>query len=353
MTDVTVVYDNTGRPRDELPVKVVRSSNLTSTIAAAKGSFQIAYDHPKATATNLRAKNIIVVRSDQRGIEDYAALIDEPSPTGTEITQDDLLDIKLRSAEWIFGTRYTAAQEVLSGKPGEIFAALIYAARREGYIPVSNSMAGIDTGGDNIGPIEYNYANIFEAINDLAEKNAAYWWLAPIVDANNTLQLKPYWAFKRSRLFGTPLRSTGAGKNFVITSMNQAGRYDIANHVKAVGRSPDGTQLVEYEETSRASVGYYRGVYTKVIQCPDESTVEGLIPVVRSYLAESAFMPLQIDGIIVSAPFPRVGDVCNVVLQNYGQLITARRGAVVPMSVTTATYSPYDNGLTVHLQENI
>lgn len=350
MTDVVVAFDNMGRPRDELPVVVPRGWEITRSVNSAKGFFNILATHQKANINNLKNGNIIYVYSDQRGIKPWAAIICEPEPSGTEII-DGELNIKLRSSEWILGTRYTGPQDILTGKPGEVLAQLLYIARREGYMPISTDLSGVDMGGETVGPLEYNDANIYQAINDLAEKCDAYWWLYPTIDNTNTLVLKVNWAFKRSRSFNVPLKSAGSSSNFVISNINQAA--EIANHVKAFARTDDWSKPVEYEETNPRSVSYYGRVFTLVIPALEETTSAGLIPIVQTALKNLSFPPLHIDGTITSAPFPQAGDTLYVLLSNYGSLITARRGAIVQMYVETAFYSPQDNGLTVHLVEII
>ena len=350
MTDVTTVWDCFGNLLDELPVNVPRGDNVVRDVSADKGFFTIPLTHAKATARNLKNRNIILVQSNQPGIRRWAAVIDEPEPTGTEVT-DGELSIKLRGAEIIFSTRYTASKDIFSGSSGQVVIGLIGAARREGVIPISTDMSGVDKGGASLGNIEFNNANIFEAINSLAEANDAYWWLEPIILVSNKLTLKFFWKFKRTATFNTPLVSTGANRNFTISKVNQSGK--LANHVKAYARTSDWNVPIEYEEKSQRSIGYYGNVYTYVIPALDQTTREGLIPIVKAYLKKSAFPPLYVDGLITSAPFPGVGYVCTVYLDNYGPLITARRGGIVYMTVESTFYSPADNSLAVHLREII
>lgn len=350
MTDVVTVFNFSGVPLDELPVLVSRGESLTRDVSADKGFFSIPSRHTKANLRNLKNGNIIYVQSSENGIRPYAALINQPPPNGTEII-DGELSMKLRSAEYIFGTRYTSSKDVLTGTAGDIAKQLIKLARREGFIPVSEDMSQIDSGGPVIGPLEYNDANIYEALNNLAESNDAYWGLNPAVDRTNRLVLIPRWQQKRTREFSVPLSTFGSNRNLTVSSICDVG--EIYNHVKAYARTESWDKPIEYEETDQESVGYYGNTYSLVIPALEESTQTGLIPIVKSALQKYAFPQLQIDGVIRPGPFPRVGDVCTVYLSDYGALITARRGAIVKMTIETTFYTPLDNGLAVRLKEVI
>lgn len=350
MADVVTAFDNVGRPINELPVDLPRGYTIERSINTAKGSFSLPYDHPKATIMNLLNGNLILAQSSEAGVRDWCAVIAEPEPDGTEISDGEII-IKLRSAEYILASRYTAPQDILSGRPGEVFVALITIARREGFLPISTDITGIDLGGLPIGPLEYNDANIFNACNDLAAKNDAYWWFQPIVDSTNTLTLKPFFAFKRSRNFPVPLKSAGSGSNFIARRIKQAN--EIANHVKAFAATDNWANPIEYEESNQASIGYYKGKRTFVIPALEESTVEGLIPLVQDHLRKKAFSALAVEGYVLKAPYPQAGDVVPVVLGNYGSVITARRGPIVYMTVESAFWTPSDKCLSVLLSEVI
>jgi hypothetical protein len=350
MADVSTMFDCFGIPLDELPVLVERSWNVERSVNTAKGSFSMPYDHPKATIRNLLNGNIILVQSSEAGVRDWAALIAEPEPDGTELIDGELI-IKLRSSEYLLGTRYTASQDILSGKPGEVFAALIYIARREGFLPISTDMSGIDTGGNLIGPIEYNDANIFNAVNDLAANNDAYWWFQPVIDSTGRLTLKPYWVYKRSRQFPVPLKSAGVNSNFIIRRVRQAA--EVANHVKAFASTDNWANPIEYEEFRYDSIGYYKGVRTYVIPALEETTQAGLIPLVQDHIRKNAFSPIAIEGVVVQAPYPQAGDVLYVVTDNLGPVITNRRGPIIQMTMQSGAWSPADEVLSVILNEVI
>jgi hypothetical protein len=350
MTDVCTVHNCLGVPLDELPVTVPRGDNLARTVNADRGFFGLPVTHPKATLRNLRNGNIAYIQSDQAGIRPWAALIQEPEPTGTEVVNGEL-SIKLRGAEYILATRYTASKDIITGSPGSCIAQLVYFARREGFIPVSVDMTGIDMSGKPIGPLEYNDANIYEAINKIVTDAGGYWWMQPIITSDNKLILKVFFVYQRTRIFPIALKSTGAKANLSIKTINQSG--ELWNHVKAYARSESWDRPVEYEEKNTRSIGYYNNTYTKVISALEETTVAGLVPIVQSFLAIHSFPLLKIDGIVHEPPFPRVGDVCTVYLTSYGGLITSRRGPIVQMVVESTMYSPQDTSLAVQLTEVI
>lgn len=350
MTDVCTVHNNLGVPLDELPVSVPRGDNLTRTVNADRGFFGLSMNHPKATLRNLRNGNILYLQSDKAGIRPWAALIQEPEPTGTEITNGEL-SIKLRGAEYIFATKYTAAKDIITGTPGACINQLIAFARREGFMPVTTDKTGIDMSGSIIGPLEYNLANIYEAINKIVEDAGGFWWMQPIITVDNKVTLKPFFAYQRTRVFPVALNSTGTSANLSIKSINQSG--ELWNHVIAYGRADSWDAPITYEEKNPRSIGYYGGTYTHILPALEQTTVDGLVPIVRDALKNHSFPLLKIDGIVTSAPFPRVGDVCTVYLGSYGPLITARRGPIVQMIVENTFYSPGDESLAVHLSEII
>ena len=350
MTDIVIVCDNAGRKLTELPVSIEREyPSLDRNINAGSGSFAIPAGHAKATGRFLRYGNLIYVYSDQVGIPDWAAMIWPSEPAGTRVRDGELV-IQLRSVEWLLATRATEAQDILSGKSGRIFQGLLNIARREGYLPITTDTNGIAMGGA-VSSKEYNLMSVYEAVNRLAEDNEVYWSLLPFIDSTNTLQLRPQWRFKRTSNFRGKLDTGGTNANFAITDLGEA--VEIANHVIAYGRSDSWASPVMYQERSRPSISRYRQVYTKVLQCLDETTVEGLIPIVKAYLKTHAFPPLYAEGIVTRAPFPKVGDVTDLTLSDYGGVITDQRGSNVKMQVQTAAYSPGDSSLAIRVEEII
>lgn len=349
MTDVVIVCDNAGRKLDELPVSIPREyPALDRTVDAGHGSFSIPVDHPKANARNLRYGNIIYVYSDQAGIPDWAAMIWPSEPRGTSVKDGELV-VQLRSVEWLLANRATAPQDIIAGKPGRIFETLLNISRREGYLPISSATSGIVYSGTVL-EREYNLIDCYEAANQLAKDVEAYWWLQPSIDpADNALLLKPQWRFKRTSLFRGKLDTGGSSPNFAVMDIGETA--EIANHVIAYGKSESWASPVIYAERNAKSRSRYRQTYTTILQCLDETTVEGLIPIVRAYLADHAFPRLYADGLVLRPPYPRVGDVTDLLLTDFGGVITDQRGSTVKMQVQTASYNPLDSSLKVYLEE--
>lgn len=352
MTDLVIACDNFGRKLGQLPVSIQREYEMTSGVKASHGSFVIAGTDPMAKDRYLRYGNIVYVKSDQAGIPEWAGIIWPSEPSGTQINRNGDISVQLRSCEWLLATRCTATQTKLSGTPGFVFNELLKLARTQGFLPVSTAMTGINFGGDKLEP-EYNLADIYTTVNQLAEDNNAFWGLTPSVDADtNTIILTPYWQFRKSRRFRGQLRTTGApgiSANFIYTSISEAA--EIANHVVAYAQFDKWSDPVMHEESDPKSIGFYRQIYTKVLPCLDKTTREELIPIVQKYLNEHSFPPLKMNGVVVSPPFPRVGDVANTQIPNTGSFITTKRGTNIDMQVVHAVYSPKDTTLAISLEE--
>lgn len=351
-TDNVFVHNNSGARLDDLSnsVAVQRSSKLAYGVEASRGNTSIDVIDPKATQRNLKASNILYIKSSDTSIREYAALLWNSDPTGNEVA-DGRMNLPLRSYEWILDTRVTAKQENLYGTPGEIFIALIYAARRTGYLPISTDTGSVNVGGQPVSK-EYRYAPIYQTINKLAEEFGFYWWLQPSIDTTVTppvLSMIPNWVPKRSRNFKPRLSSGGDNPNFSIRSTREIG--EPANHIIAYGKGETWKTTPTYEEKDFESIGFYKQAFQFVLPCLDISTEKALIPIVQKELEKRAFPLLQVDGAFNYGPYPLVGDICQVELPPNSPFINSRRQSIVGMQVEYHTLTPQDSSFIVHLKE--
>jgi len=347
MTDNAFIFNPNGVKLDEFDIIVQRQSKITTGVSAAHANFEITARDVKATARNLRYLNIVYITSNIAGVRDYCARI-WPGTEGTRV-DDGTLQFNLQAYESILATRYTAAQDIFEGTPGAIAIQLLSAARRQGYLPISSDTSSIKTSGASQKK-EYNAVSIYESLNALATENGYIWYLLPSVDsATNILTLKMVWDFQKARIFPQRLSVEGKGAYLSITDMREVG--ELANHVQAYGKFDNWATPVFYEEKNAASISRYGQVATYVIHNNTETSSDGLIPIVQQYLAEHAFPQLQINAIVNSAPYPKLGDICTVDMPSNNGFIIDRRGNTATMQVTNLVYTPDQNSYVIHLEE--
>ena len=350
MTDVNIVCNCNGKKLDELEIAVQRQYKITSGFNSATGGFEISARDNKATARNLRYGNIIYVTSSVVGLRDYAAVI-WPTDNGTGV-EDGILKFNLRSYEWILSTRYTDVQETFEGTPGQIAIMLLTSARRNGNFPVTLDTNLVNIGGEHTTKV-YNFANIYKALNDLAQDYGFLWYLQPNVDAvTNNLSLQLVWDYQKTRTF--PIRlSTGGDRPYLqVDKIKERG--EIANRVIAFGKFADWAQPnVSEPQISQKSQSFYGQVYEVVIENNIDISPAGLDNLAAAYLQEHAFPKISIDGAILREPYPRFGDILTVEMPANNSFIIDRRGSDIKMQLTNAIYTPDDKSYAVHLEEII
>jgi|SRR6478752_1844331 len=350
MIDNVFVFDNAGVKIDDLTglVSVQRTEKLSYTIEAARSAMTITATESKANSRTLRTGNIVLVKNSEGTIKPLSGVIWPSDPNGYELKNGEYR-IPLRSYEWILDKRFTNGQEIYRGSPGEQFIFLLAAARRQGYLPISTDTTYIQRMGERVSK-EYNAAPIYQTINKLASDNSFYWWLSPLEDPiTGLLELTPYWRVKRSKKFATQLSCGGEAPNLTVRSIYEAG--EIVNHVKVYPAGDSWSKRIPYERKDYASIGYYRQVYSKSIDAPDETTIAGLRAIALDTLNKYAFTLLRIEGVINSAPYPQVGDICPVVLPANIGMMADRRGTIIDMQVEQVVITPQDNSYVVKLQE--
>jgi hypothetical protein len=347
--DTVIPHSNAGvKISPSLPTSIQQVSKISYTVDAARGDASIPVSDPKATAANWKYGNIFYVKPGEPSQREYAGLPWPVSPGGTEIADGEII-MQLRSYEWILQKRCTAPKELLEGVPGDVFIGLLNAARREGALPISTSESAINKGGESIKK-EYNFAPIYETINDLAEENDFYWWLQPSIDpTTNRLVLTPNWRPRRSRVSRFTLRPGGDNPNFRITKIRESG--EIANHIIAYARFESWDEPVWDEIYDRSSIGFYKQVFTDVIPCLEETTKEGLRPILERAIYERAIPLLYIDGAVLKAPYPQPGDIVPFSLPAGYSFIVNRRKSIIQMQVEGTVRTPEDNSFGVSLKE--
>lgn len=352
MLDNVFVFNNEGVKIDDLTglVTVQRTEKQSYTIEAARSSFTIASTNSKATSRTLKTGNIVLVKNSESTVKNLCGVVWPSDPNGYEWSGGEYR-IPLRSYEWILDRRYTDAQDKFTGSPGQQFAFLLSCARRQGYLPISTDTTYIQMMGEKVAR-EYNAAPIYQTINKLASDNSFYWWLSAAEDATTgLLELTPYWRVKRSKKFAVQLSCGGEKPNLTPRKVYESG--EIANHIIVYGAGSDWIQRNNnrFERKDYASIGYYKQVFTKVIDASEETTRAGLRAIALDELNKSAFTLLRIEGTINAPPYPQTGDICSVVLPAGIGYMAERRGTVIDMQVEQVVITPTDGSYTVKLQE--
>jgi len=352
MTDIVIVTDPLGQKLGQLPVSVSRTGKLQRTVDTARGTCTIPANHPKATDYYFRTGNYIFVYSSDPTIANFCGILWNSNPNGTELVDGNLV-FQIRSTEWVMHTRLTDDVCTLTGTPGAKFIQIVQQALKIGYLPISTDYRNVNSTGypTRIGDDILNKAYCYEAANDLANANDAYWWFNPVIDEQNRLLLEPYFKFRRSSTFPKKLVVGGDRANLALKKMCDF--TEIANEIVGIGHFESWDSPLIYTERNQESISWYKQVYTDKIDRPEITTMAGLITAVQAELKRRAFSRLMIDGVVTSAPYPRIGDICQVQLNDTGSYITARRGSVVSMQLDSYTVNPQYPSFTGHFTEVI
>lgn len=339
MSSKNIVFDRFGNALDELDVAIIREWRLQRTVDAARGTFSISSRSPKATSRNLAIMNFIIAKTDD--LPDWGGIIWPPRRS-----YNGNIDVTMRSAEWILGTRYTNAKDVLTGKPYQIFKQLLSIAVSNASLPINIDDAVCAQDGDDLS-MECNFLNIYETINELASVTSHWWWLQPQID-NGILRFTPHFRARLGVEFPEQLKE---GDNFTDVSVEEIGP-EFANKIITWGRF-DSWDAPLYVTLKRPSSISRYGLVEGIAPALDQTTTTALRQVAVSELEKRAFPYLSVTGIVTRSPYPSAGDRVRVSLPISGSFLLGSRGASFSMTVRSAAYSPVDNSMAVNLSEVI
>lgn len=329
MTDRVLVFTPSGRLLDELSVSITRAWKASRTIEAARGQFDISTSNEKATSTNLRYGNIILVQS-STGVQDWAGIIWPPTRV-----KNGVITVQLKSIEYIFSTRITGKTDAIEGTPEEIFAFLVGLAASDNFLyPLGTAVIEDSTGEDKTKK-DFHYCNIYDELNKLANDTYHYWWLTPGYSAG-VLQFIPTFQSKIGRNFAEWLIEND---NFNDVEIVEKADF-FANTVLAWGSVGNDDELCYEASNSKAAAIY--GKIEMSVSVTDIDTQAGIQTAAESKLLDYAYPLLELTGVVTVLPFPRVGDTVTVVLSTAGSFLVERpsRRAGFQAFVVNASYSP-------------
>ena len=334
MTDRVVIYNRLGVPLAEVDAMIVRSQALERKVRAERAVMQI---QATTTARGLtKFRNLVVVYSDVVPV--WCGVIWD-----TREWSDNTITVTVYSCEYLLQFRRTATVEKYTGQPGLVFAGLLKTAQQTENMLIWADPNTISSGGLATEK-EYNRANIFDAVNDLAAEAEFYWWFEPLVTAGNRLLLRAQWQRYRGVVYNRPLVQ---GTNFVDVKVTEICR--VANKIYTLGNVEDYATALEYVAEDAQSRSDF-GLVEDVTSDHDATTSAELIPIGKAELAKRKQPRVKITGRVVATPYPKVGDNVIVSLSSdslgYGSGGSVFQG-ISGVRVKTITHSPEEDGVTI------
>lgn len=334
MTDRVVLYNRQGIPLGEVDAVIVRSSALERKVRAERAVMQLQIN--TTTRFFTRFRNLVVVYSDVLPI--WCGVIWD-----TRDWSDNEMTVTLYSCEYLLQFRRTGPADKLAGQPGQIFTELLKGAQQFDSLAIWIDPNKIAAGG-LLTDKEYNRANVFDAVNDLAAEAEFYWWLEPMVSTANRLTLRAQWQKFRGVTYHRPLIQ---GSNFVDVKVTEICR--VANRIYTSGKVEDWNTAIEYiaeDAQSRSEFGLIEDVSTD----HDAITPGELVPIGKAELTKRKQPRVKITGRVIVAPYPNVGDNVIVSLSSdslgYGSGGSVFAGSTA-VRVKTVAHSPEEEGVTI------
>jgi len=343
MVDRVIVFNRFGRALDELDGVVQRQWKLERTIDVGKGQLSMALNSDKCSPRLLQENNIVYVESDQDGIPPWAGVI-----WPRFHSDGSTVNITLRSCEWLFGQRFTdGKQKPEAGNPSTVALAFLTLIHRASYIhPMPATILDpVFDMEDAPGSWEWNAANCFEAMNDLATQSLNYWWLQPIRNlSTGVLEFEPHMQTKAGRIYQKRIEMND---NFLGVAITREG--DPANCITGYGRFADWSEPTMWTEIDPVAAFKY-GLIEDTVTYLDIDTEAGLKQPVHSELRHRAWPHLSVTGKIIGAPFPLAGmRIFPKVTPGY-EFMTGGR-VVVPMTITACAYDPITESMSINAAE--
>lgn len=335
--DCVTVYDRTGKPLDELDAKVTRAWKLERIVDAAKGQMQLSVEDPKATFTNLKYGNYVLVEN-SGGLPNWGGII-----WPRTIVSGGAIQITLQSAEWMFNGRVTDEKDKASGTPFQVFYYLCGLAVRNWTLPFSRDFVYQDV--DETVDKVWNAKNIFEAMNELADETNSYWFLDPQRRDDGRLWFIPHWQRRIGGLFRLPLVEN---QNLVGLRITEE-PPDLANIIDCYGQFADWADPLKVQVKDDDSVFRFGPIMASEV-FSNIATTAGLQFAGKCALRRRARPQLYIQGTL-AAPWPEVGDAVQVQLTTNFGFLTRNRAQNIRMLVTDLAYEPGDDRVTVNLRE--
>ena len=334
MTDRVVIFNRFGVPLGEVDAIVVRGQALERKSRAERAYLQVRADITTKEMTRFR--NFVMVFSDL--VPTWCGVI-----WSDRTWEDNNITVSVFSCEYLLSFRRTAKVEQLDGQPGQVFTGLLKAAVLLEGLPIWIDPNRITSGGTVVEK-EYNRANIFEAVNDLAAESEYYWWFEPLITAGNRLLLRAQWQKNRGIVYHRPLVQ---GSNFVDVQVSEI--CNVANRIYATGDVEDWATANEYIAQDFASQSAF-GLVEDSVSDHDATAPDEVIAIGTAELTKRKQVRLKISGKVIVTPYPKVGD--NVVISlsadslGYSGGITVLQPAA-GLRVKTIAYTPEEDGVNI------
>jgi len=343
MTDQALVFSRSGRQLAELPVAITRAWKSQRTIEAARGSYTLSANDPKALLYILQYGNIVFVQSDS-GVQNWAGIIWPPMKI-----KNGVIEVQIKSIEFAMGTRLTPATLELDDSPALGFKRLLqsFAAKPLDYpVDVDNPVISSTAFGWKKVGVTLHYANIYEELNKLANNSLNYWWLEPVYESGY-IKFIPHLEGKIGRKFPARLVENLNFNDVEIKEINDK-FANVLTGVCDTGETNYG--IVTASAENQASIGRY-GRIEGYVALSDMTEVEAVQAAVDALLPERAFPLLQLTGSVTARPFPRAGDTVTVELSTAGSFLSTQRGGLLDCLVVSASYSPESDEMFIIAQE--
>ena len=325
--DVVLIFGRDGNILAQLPKIIsVRTWNGKGT---GTGGFDISAEDTNATADILKLNNRIVVMSD---VVPYWAGIVWPLPR----ISSGVIRVECAGAEAILAQRETGTGKVtLTGTPGSIITQLLAIAN-------ASEATGITVGtivntGDSVSR-EFTRVDICQAISRICKEFSLIWYITPTISGSSLTMTLNVQA-QQGTAFTTKMEDL---HNMFIRSLTSEG--SMANKITYIGRGESGNSPPEYTATDTASISMY-GLIEDSVSAMD-TNISTLAPLAESVLAQRAYPRIKIEAIIVKSPFPRIGDLVEVVVKSQGLY-----NGYYDMTIDEVSYDALENVEAVIMRE--
>lgn len=341
MDTVLVFNPQDGRAMGELDCVVVRQWKLQRSQRPERAIIKVKaanYD-----GNMLQYRNIIVVLSDV--VPTWVGYV-SVSPANRK-WKDGYIYITLFSAEYLLALRRLPYSGESIGTAPNVFSEVITAAEKTESLLFTN----IDiTGGTRRKyTLEYKRQTCFDAINDIVNNTANYWWVEARSRSNSEvnqaslLSLTARISRKRGSNYQYPLVE---GTNLVNIEASEVGA--MANSIFVQGSSVTGEDPVEVNVRDEVSINQY-GLIEDIYTIREATTTDDLREIGEELLRQKSVPRLAVNADVITEPYPQIGDLAKFELESsfYGGIQQTIIGFNGYLTIKSVAYSPEMKGVNI------